>query len=97
MAAESAWNQGLAKRDCVARAEEVVEAKTVQARSEGLEVEMRLEYVQLNDSESFEIVEDQSRKLGDGSNVVILSGALWVDKTRLIDNIILGDLNRILG
>lgn len=81
----------------MARAEEVIEAKKVQARSEGLEAEMRLDYVQLNDSETFEIVEDQSRKLGNGSNAVLLSGALWVDKTRLIDNIILGDLNRILG
>lgn len=97
LAAEVAWNQGLTKRECVARAEEVIEAKKAQARSEALAVEMRLDYVQLNDSETFEIVEDQSTRLGQGSSIPILSGALWVDKTRLIDNIILGDLNRIPG
>ncbi|KAF9466134.1 Pantoate-beta-alanine ligase [Collybia nuda] len=96
-AAESAWNEGLTKRECVLRAEQVIDAKRTQARSEGLEVEMRLDYVQLNDSGTFEVVEDQSRRLGDGSDPVILSGALWVDKTRLIDNIILGDQSRILA
>jgi pantoate--beta-alanine ligase len=96
-AAERAWNQGLTKRECVERAVEVIEKKRAQARSEGLEVEMCLDYVELNDSQTFEVMEDQSKRLRDESDPVILSGALWVDKTRLIDNIILGDQNRILG
>lgn len=58
---------------------------------------MRLDYVEMNDSQSFEVMDVQSRiKREPGSDPVILSGALWVDKTRLIDNIILGEANRIL-
>jgi pantothenate synthetase len=42
------------------------------------------------------MLEPHAQKLEDGSRVVILSGALYVDKTRLIDNILLGDAKKIL-
>lgn len=58
---------------------------------------MRLDYVELNNSRTFDVLDTQARKNGIDSDPVILSGALWVDKTRLIDNIILDDRNRILG
>jgi len=64
---------------------------------EGVDVEMRLDYVEVNDSQTFDVLDAQARKTGINSDPVILSGALWVDKTRLIDNIILDDNNRILG
>ena len=55
----------------------------------GLYVEMRLDYIQMNYTEVLEF--DVTK----GSKLVILSGALYVDKTRLIDNILLGDAEKI--
>lgn len=58
---------------------------------------IRLDYVELNNSRTFDVVDAHSR-MGDAEeDPVILSGALWVDETRLIDNLILGDVNKILG
>ncbi|KAF5373307.1 hypothetical protein D9615_007404 [Tricholomella constricta] len=96
-AAETAWDQGATKAECVQKAIKVIDAKRASALSEGLDVDMRLDYVELNNSEDFEVVDAHARRSETGSHPVILSGALWVDKTRLIDNIILGDANRIIG
>ncbi|TFK39773.1 Pantoate-beta-alanine ligase [Crucibulum laeve] len=95
-AAEQAWGEGLTKAECVQKATEVVDATKRRAQAEGLNAEMKLDYIQLNDSQTFEIIEPQSSK-ADISHPVILSGALWIDKTRLIDNIILGDINTVIG
>ena len=54
-------------------------------------VEMRLDYVELSDSDSFEVVGDDKTRVDYGTRPVLLSGALWVGRTRLIDNLILGD------
>lgn len=57
---------------------------------------MTLDYIRINDSDSLE-------ELGDHVNNVLnmsaslLSGALWVGKTRLIDNIILGAVHTIIN
>ncbi|KAF8075118.1 Pantoate-beta-alanine ligase [Lyophyllum atratum] len=96
-AAEGAWDQGLTKSQCIEKAVEVVKTKQARALSEGLNVEMRLDYVELNNADDFEVVDPQTKKSEAGPHPVILSGALWVDKTRLIDNIILGDANSIIG
>lgn len=67
-------------------------------KREAKDVELRLDYVELNDSQTFEVLDAQTRIADAGDeDPVILSGALWVDKTRLIDNVILGDANKILG
>lgn len=71
---------------------------------------IKLDYIQMNDARTFEDVEDEDtmetrqKKLaergegeGEGRDTVILSGALWVNKTRLIDNIILGDKTFVFG
>lgn len=95
-AAEDAWDRGIHKAECVKQAITAVEARILEARSQGLNVEMRLDYVELNDSLTFEELAPHSSKSSESAPVV-LSGALWVDKTRLIDNIILGDANEILA
>jgi len=96
-AAEAAWNHGSTKLECVEKATEVIEIRKALALAEGLNVEMRLDYVELNNADNFELVDAQTSKTEAGSQPVILSGALWVDNTRLIDNVILGDANRVIG
>lgn len=56
---------------------------------------MQLDYLEMNDASTFEVLEPQIRK--DDVELVILSGALNVGKTRLIDNILLGNTEKILG
>ncbi|KAF9485435.1 Pantoate-beta-alanine ligase [Pholiota conissans] len=94
-AAEDAWDQGQTKGECIAQATAVVHASEKAAASSGLEVTMRLDYLQMNDADSFEVLNDGVRKTDVG--LVILSGALNVDQTRLIDNILLGDSAKVLG
>ena len=57
---------------------------------------MRIDYVEVNDSDTFDVVEDERTKDSTSSGLPILSGALWVGRTRLIDNLILGDTSKIL-
>jgi len=54
-------------------------------------VEVRLDYVELNDSDGSEVVGGGRTKADYWTRPVLLSGALWVGRTRLIDNLILGD------
>ena len=84
--AKRGWETGLSKLECVARSKGLVESVRAEAG-----VEMRLDYVELNDSDSFEVVGDEQTKVDYGAQTVLLSGALWVGRTRLIDNLILGD------
>jgi len=93
IAAESAWSQGLTKSKCIECATLVVTSRKEDTLALGLQVEMRLDYIQMNYADSFEVLESDVTK---GSELVILSGALYVDKTRLIDNILLGDAEKIL-
>lgn len=93
-AAEAAWKEGRTKAECVQRAVDVVERAKSELQSRQSQLTVKLDYVEFNDSASFEVLEGQAKRTQD---TVILSGALWVDNTRLIDNIILGDANRILG
>lgn len=57
---------------------------------------MRLDYVQMNDAEDLDVIETELKRDVRDPVSVILSGALWVDKTRLIDNILL-DTKSITG
>jgi len=97
LAAESAWANGHSKAECIKHATDVVEARRKQAQEEGLQVEMRLDYIQMNDAETFEVLEDRTQTQQDGDELVILSGALNVDKTRLIDNILLGKTEKVIS
>ncbi|KAJ7105457.1 Pantoate-beta-alanine ligase [Mycena crocata] len=89
--AEQAWNDGHQKAVCIERAKDVVQK--VQASST-LGSEVRLDYIEFNDSDSLEAL-DGARFMEPDSDPVILSGALWIGTTRLIDNIVLGNINRI--
>lgn len=81
--AEAGWKEGLGRSECLARAIATIDAVQVE------DIAKRLDYIEMNDPSTFEVVSESMRF---GSGAVILSGALWVGKTRLIDNIILGDL-----
>jgi len=96
-AAEDAWDRGMNNAECLQVAVSAIETKILEARSQGLNVEMRLDYVELNDSQTFEELDPRSSKSENIAAPVVLSGALWIDKTRLIDNIILGDADKILA
>ncbi|KAJ7757145.1 Pantoate-beta-alanine ligase [Mycena metata] len=90
--AEQAWNDGQPKEICVARATDVVRDVATSAKESDLEV--RLDYIEFNDSDSLEAL-DGARCLEADSRPVILSGALWIGMTRLIDNIVLGDVAKL--
>ncbi|KIK85608.1 hypothetical protein PAXRUDRAFT_831948 [Paxillus rubicundulus Ve08.2h10] len=93
-AAESAWASGETKYECISAAEALVKEAAKVATTRG--ISMNLDYIQMNDSNTFEILDGQlQRKSTDGAPVV-LSGAVWVGKTRLIDNIVIGDLDSIV-
>jgi len=62
---------------------------------EGLNVDIKLDYLEMNDADSFEVLNPHMRE--SDIDLVILSGALNVDQTRLIDNILLGKKDRIFG
>ncbi|KAF8634547.1 hypothetical protein AX17_004138 [Amanita inopinata Kibby_2008] len=93
-AMERTWKGGRTKRECLSQALRLVVSRIVEASDiEGQPVKMRLDYVEMNDMESFEELDDRSTWTPESQ--VIISGALWVGKTRLIDNILVGgDLTR---
>lgn len=62
---------------------------------DGLNVNIKLDYLEMNDADSFEVLGPHIRE--SDIDLIILSGALIVDKTRLIDNILLGKKDQILG
>ena len=52
-----------------------------------------------SDTRAFEILEDEQvthSNPADGARV-ILSGAVWFERTRLVDNVMLGNLERIVA
>ncbi|KAG8767697.1 pantothenate synthase [Ceratobasidium sp. 428] len=96
-AVEAAWYAGAGREDALASGKAVVE----EATRKGNDVDMRLDYIEMNDPTTFEVIPnslragvsvlDSERTEGSKGPAVILSGALWVGKTRLIDNVLLGD------
>ncbi|KAI0349559.1 Pantoate-beta-alanine ligase [Trametes cingulata] len=90
-AAKSAWDANASKAECIQHAEAVIEQKK---REVGDSVDLRLDYIEMNDPESFDVMPDavsrQEWEADAAGRPVILSGAMWVGKTRLIDNIVLG-------
>ncbi|PPQ78686.1 hypothetical protein CVT25_010707 [Psilocybe cyanescens] len=94
-AAEAAWNSGSPKSKCIEAAIAVVGSRKAQAQSEGLNVTVNLDYLEMNNAHTFDVLDDNLSKKD--ADLVILSGALNVDKTRLIDNILLGDTQKVLG
>jgi pantoate--beta-alanine ligase len=89
--AENTWAEGFTKTKCIARATAIIEDKK---RLDGLNVNIKLDYIEMNDAESFKVLGPNIRE--SDIDLVILSGAINVDQTRLIDNILLGKKDQIL-
>jgi pantoate--beta-alanine ligase len=95
-AGEQGWVAGLTKDECVKNAVGLVDAKKKEIQDQKLGVELKLDFININHSRTFDVLEGGSSK-HTHPDPMILSGAMWVGKTRLIDNIILGNANEILG
>lgn len=58
-------------------------------------VELKMDYVSIVDPETFEEVDwEQS---AEPERVVVICGAMWAGKTRLIDNVLCGDTRAIFA
>ncbi|KAJ7180774.1 Pantoate-beta-alanine ligase [Mycena filopes] len=90
--AKEAWNQGHPKDFCIQRATDVIRGVAISAAE--LDLEVRLDYIEFNDSGSLKAL-DGGRCSRAESHPVILSGAMWIGTTRLIDNIVLGDMAKL--
>ncbi|KAI0321897.1 Pantoate-beta-alanine ligase [Amylostereum chailletii] len=94
-AAGRAWDSGASKRDSLQPALKMLADVRRDAMAEG--VEIKPDYIELNDPETFEVLGDAETKDTRGTGrPVVLSGAVWVGRTRLIDNLILGDPGSIV-
>jgi len=92
--AARAWTTGASKRDSVQCALKRMGAARGEGQKRG--VEIRVDYVEMNDPDTFEVLGDERVRRSDGAPV-ILSGAVWLGRTRLIDNMILGNLEGIVA
>jgi pantoate--beta-alanine ligase len=79
-AKEGYSEDGITGEELIQRAISVVEGVEVPAG-----VDMKVDYFEVFDKETFEPVRGQV-----GGREVVIAGALWVGKTRLIDNLLLG-------
>lgn len=100
--AKIAWQNGMRKRHCISDAHAVINTVAEKVASGHNEdgINVRLDYIEMNDPDSFDILpEDTTRVIwesnGAKDRAVVLSGAMWVGQTRLIDNIILGDTQQL--
>jgi len=87
------WAAGASKRETVHCAIKRLEAARDEGEKQGVEV--RVDYVEMNDPDSLEDLGGEARRSDDAP--VILSGAAWFGRTRLIDNVILGNLEGIIA
>ncbi|KAI0730767.1 Pantoate-beta-alanine ligase [Earliella scabrosa] len=96
--AQRAWDANVPKSECVAQALEIIASRQPEFERAGADV--RVDYIEMNDPETFDVLpDDAARSTWEAEaegRPVILSAAMWVGKTRLIDNIVLGARN-VLG
>ncbi|KAH7325522.1 hypothetical protein B0J17DRAFT_681639 [Rhizoctonia solani] len=88
---EKAWYAGKSRSEALAAGKRYVDEVVVANTGK---VEMKLDYIEMNDPHTFERLGEQVKggeAVGKGPGV-ILSGALWVGRTRLIDNVLLGEV-----
>ncbi|KAF9814841.1 hypothetical protein IEO21_04893 [Rhodonia placenta] len=101
-AGREAWDAGRSKDECI-RAACALIAQTTERLNLGSteKVDVRVDYIEMNDPESFDVLSQTINRaeweaVEEGqARPVILSGAMWVGRTRLIDNIILGDQGKL--
>ena len=98
---EDAWIGGERKEECLRRAKGVIENAIQGTEAKEKDVRIRLDYLEMNDAGTFEVVRDEvvdkAQREGGEKEAIILSGAIWVGTTRLIDNVLLGDVRKIFG
>jgi pantoate--beta-alanine ligase len=95
-AAEDRWDVGGSVRECLQTATDQIHAVAVEAHAQG--VKMELDYVQMNSVETFEPLPKDECKGSDKERrtPVVISGAVWLGQTRLIDNVLLSENGMIL-
>lgn len=94
--AEARWDAGAPTRECVSAATDLIYGATGEAHALGVKIE--LDYVQMTSADTFETLGEDERRGSDETrkNPVIISGAVWIGKTRLIDNVLLSENGMIL-
>lgn len=102
LVAKNSWQNGLDKQRCISDAQAFIENVAEKVESDGNEegTDVKLDYIEMNDSDSFDALPGDTTRgewESDGAQgrAVLLSGAMWVGKTRLIDNVILGDARQL--
>ncbi|KAI0792067.1 Pantoate-beta-alanine ligase [Abortiporus biennis] len=99
--AKSSWEDSthsFTKVECLTRARALISEK---AKEFSTNEEVRLDYIEMNDADKFDVLGDEVHRAewikGEGGEgrPVIISGALWVGQTRLIDNIVIGDVKKL--
>ncbi|GJE98559.1 pantoate-beta-alanine ligase [Phanerochaete sordida] len=92
-AVRKAWAAGTSKAECISTAHAIIKSKADDLAGDN--IDMKLDYIEMNDPESFDVLDPCQNRAAWEADVadrpVILSGAMWVGKTRLIDNVILGN------
>lgn len=92
--AARAWAAGASKQETVQHALKRLEAAKDDGAKRG--VEIGVDYIELNDPDTFEVLGDEQVQQP-GGTPVILSGAVLFGRTRLIDNMILGNQEGIIA
>jgi len=85
VAAKEAWRSGASGASMIEAAENVVKAEGERIAAAGEDVSLKLDYFEVFDRDSFAPVRGQAAE-----DKLVVAGAVWVGKTRLIDNILLG-------
>jgi pantoate--beta-alanine ligase len=89
-AAKNLWEGGTSSgKDMVEVCQAVLDNEGARLRSSGSEVHLKVDYFEVFDRKTFLPVKG---KLGRGTRLeeLVIAGAIWVGKTRLIDNLLVG-------
>lgn len=82
----ASWKGDVTGEDLISAATTVVLQEQQRILDEGIDADVRLDYFEVFDKNTFEPVRG---KVESGRELVV-AGAVWVGKTRLIDNLLLG-------
>lgn len=85
-AARAAWEGGASGSSMIETAAKVVADEQSRIKSEGENVELKPDYFEVFDRHTFE----PFRGAPSADDKLVISGAVWVGRTRLIDNLLLG-------
>ncbi|ORY25324.1 putative PAN6 Pantoate-beta-alanine ligase [Naematelia encephala] len=82
----SSSSEGTTGEEMISAASQIVSAQQEALEAEGSSVDLRLDYIEVFDKHTFEPVRGPVEK----DREMVVAGALWVGRTRLIDNLLLG-------